>query len=69
MKTLKNILSLFFGYLYENGTEGASCRDKYLFKRILNTAGIYYYLILKWVHSKERSIIMFLVVSAVKELL
>ena len=59
MKTLKNILSLFFGYLYENGTEGASCRDKYLFKRILNTARIYYYLILEWIHLKERSMMMF----------
>ena len=52
-KKLKNVLSLFFGYLYENGTEGASFRDKCLFKRILNTAGIYYYLILEWVHLKE----------------
>ena len=65
-KTLKNFLSLFFGYLYENGTEGASCWDKCLLKRILNTAGIYYYLILESVHLKESGI-MFLVVSAVKE--
>ena len=28
--------------------------------------GIYYYLILKWVHLKENSIIMFLVLSAVE---
>ena len=40
-----------------------------LLKRILNTAGIYYYLIIEWVHLKESSIIMFLVLSAVKELL
>ena len=68
-KTLKNFLSLFFGYLYENGTEGASYKDKCLFKRILNTAAIYCYLILEWVRFKESSIAMFLVLSAVKELL
>ena len=67
--TLKNILSPFFGYLHENGTKGASCRDKCLFRRILNTAEIYYYLILEWVYLKERSIVMFLVLSAVEELL
>ena len=64
----ENVLSLFFRYLYENGTEEASYRDKCLFKRILNTAGIYYYLILEWVHSKESSVMMFLVLSAVEEL-
>ena len=40
-----------------------------LLKRILNTARIYYYLIIEWVHLKESSIIMFLVLLAVKELL
>ena len=40
-----------------------------MFKRILSTAGIYYYLILEWVQLKESSIITFLVLSAVKELL
>ena len=57
-----------FGYLYENGTEGASYKDKFLFKRILNTAAIYYYLIIEWVHFKESSIVMFLVLSTVEEL-
>ena len=35
----------------------------------INTAAIYYYLILEWVHLKESSIAMFLVLSAVEELL
>ena len=62
-------ISLFFGYLYESGTEGVSYKGKCLFKKILNTAAIYYYLILEWVHLKESSIVMFLVLSAVEELL
>ena len=51
------------------GTEGASCGEKRLLKRILHTAGIYYHLILEWIHLKESSIIMLLVLLAVKELL
>ena len=39
------------------------------FLRILHIAGSYNYLIYEWIQLKESSIIMFLVVSAVKELL
>ena len=41
-KTLKNFLSLIFGYLYKNGIEETSCGEKWLLKRILHAAGIYY---------------------------
>ena len=37
-------------------------------KEILNTVEIYYYLVLEWTHLKESSIVMFLVLSAVEEL-
>ena len=46
-----------------------SCGEKWLLKRILHTARIYFYFLLEWIHLKESSIIMFLVLSAVKELL
>ena len=39
------------------------------FARWVHTAGIYNYLIYEWIHLKESIIIIFLVVSAVKELL
>ena len=38
-------------------------------KEILNTVEIYYYLVLEWTHLKESSTVMFLVLSAVEELL
>ena len=38
-------------------------------KEFYTKAGIYCYLILEWIHLKEGSIVMFLVLSAVKELL
>ena len=58
-----------FGYLYKSGRKGASSTEKWLVNRILHTAGIYNYLIYNWIRLKETSIIMFLVLSAVKELL
>ena len=40
-ETLKNFSSLFFRYLYKNETEGSSCGEKWLFKGVLYTAGIF----------------------------
>ena len=58
----------FFGCLYKNGTEGVSCGENWLLKRILGAARICNYLIYQWILLKESSI-MFLVLLAVKELL
>ena len=60
--------SLFFGYLYKNGREGASCGEKWLLNRILHTVGICKCLIYGIIHL-ICSIIKFLVLLAVKELL
>ena len=68
-KTLKNFLVLSFLYLYKNGTERASCEKKWLLNRVLHTARICNHLIYEWIHLKESSIMMFLVLTSVKELL
>ena len=68
LKPLKKLSSLFFGYLYKNGREGASCGEKWLLNRILHTAGICKYLIYGIIHL-ICSIIKFLVLLAVKQLL
>ena len=39
-ENFKELLSLFFGYLYKNKTERASCGETWFLKRILYTAGI-----------------------------
>ena len=66
---LKNFLSLLFWYLYKKGKDGPSCGEKWFLNRTLHTAGIYNYFTYEWIHLKESSIIMFLVLSAVTELL
>ena len=58
---LKNFLFLFFGYLCKIEKKGTSCRGKWL------RVDLYNYLLEKWIDMKESSIIMFLVLSAVKE--
>ena len=65
----RNFLSLFFLYLHKKWRDGPSYGGKWLLNRILHTAGICQLPNTRMNAFKESSIIMFLVLSAVKELL
>ena len=49
--------------------EEACSEGRWLLNRILNTAGIYNYLIYEWIHLKQSGIVMFLVLLTAKKLL